>query len=99
MDLDSDQLLANAVRDGVREAVKAKFTTNYNNPLEKPINDAISVQTDSIRCLVRDAINSCLTDAEFRDSFAAAVRSTLAKSWKRRSTHSRATRRRGRGSR
>lgn len=78
MNIDADQLLENALRDGIRESVKQRFT-QYKNPLDDLITAAIARHSDSFRTMLDDSLKSCLGDAEFRESIADAVRHSLAK--------------------
>lgn len=78
MELDSDKLLEHAIRDGIREGVKSKFT-GYNKPLDALIESAIATHSGKFRVLLEDAIGSCVNDAEFRAEIATAVRHNLAK--------------------
>lgn len=79
MELNADELLANALRDGIREVVKAKFTQSYQNPLEGVLSSAISQHSEALRLLVSDAIAGLLADDLFRQSVVDQVRSLLAK--------------------
>jgi hypothetical protein len=78
MELDSDKLLEHAIRDGLRDAVKSKFT-GYNKPLDTLIETAISTHAQKFRAMLEDAIGSCVSDAAFRDEIKNAVHHNLAK--------------------
>lgn len=80
MQLDAEKMIEDAVRDGLREALKYKLTRDYNNPLDKIISDTIAQNSDGVRSLLSESLKSCLNDAESRSNIAASVRSTLAKS-------------------
>lgn len=79
MNIDTDQIFENAIRDGIRDGIKTKFNQGYSNPLDKLLNDAIATHTPKLRKLFEDAIASCIGDAEFVGEVASATRKTLAK--------------------
>ena len=80
MEIDTDKLIENAIRDGIREAVKNKFSSHYgDNPLSKLIESAVAKNADSFRELLGESMATCLKDGEFRDEIAKSVRHTLAK--------------------
>ena len=79
MEIDTDKLIENALRDGLREGVKAKLSSSYNNPVDKMIEQAITARNDEFRKLLDDALGSCLKEKQFRDDVKAGVRHTLAK--------------------
>lgn len=78
MNLDSDKLLENAIRDGIRDGIKSKFDS-YNSPLQKLLESSLEKHNASFRSMLEDAIGSCVNDAAFREDIAVAVRLTLAK--------------------
>lgn len=80
MELDANRLVVEAVRNGIQEAVKTRFSTTYDNPFQKILTQAIDGQAGAIRSLLDAAIASCLGDAAFRADIAQAVRHSLAKS-------------------
>ena len=41
MEIDADRMLENALRDGIREGIKSKFSQSYQNPADKIISGAI----------------------------------------------------------
>lgn len=79
MQIDADQLLLNGLRDGLREAIKAKLSSTYNNPFEKLMETAIAKHSDKFRGMLDEALSSALGDGEFRDTIRISVRSLLAK--------------------
>ena len=79
MELNTDQLLENALRDGIREGVKAKLASGYGSPLDKITSSALEKHEPEIRGLLVESIGSCLDDAVFRNDIKTAVRSVLAK--------------------
>lgn len=79
MEIDADKLLENAVRDGVREAVKQKFGATYQNPLDKLLEQAIAKHGDAIHSMLHEAMSSCIGDPKFREDVATSVRSTLSR--------------------
>lgn len=80
MEIDAERVLGDAIRDGLREAVKQRLGNHYGaGPVDKLIEGAIAQNSESIRSLLSEAMASCLGDAQFRDEIATAVRGTLAK--------------------
>ena len=79
MEINADELMANALRDGIREGIKSKMSSSYNNPLDKLIEVSIAKHGESFRLLLEESLKSCLGDNEFREQIAVAVRHTLAK--------------------
>jgi hypothetical protein len=79
MELNAEQLIANALRDGITEGVKRKFSEGYNSPLSKLIDDAITRHSAIFRELLESAIASALLDTDFRRQITAAVHHSLAK--------------------
>lgn len=79
MELDGDKLLENALRDGVRESIKARLSQSYNNPLDKIISESLSKQSGEFREMLEKSIASCVNDRLFREEIASAVRHSLAK--------------------
>ena len=77
-EIDADKLLLDAIRDGIREGVKAKFS-GYNSPLDKLVEGALTKHHAAFRELLENSIGSCLNDATFRDHIASAVRTSFAK--------------------
>ena len=79
MELDVDKLFEGAMRDAIREGIKAKFS-GYNSPLDKLCEAAMANHRAEFCTLLDESIASCVKDAEFRDEIATATRRTLAKS-------------------
>jgi len=79
MATDIDQEMLNAVRDGIRDGVKAKFSQSYSSPLDKLLQAAIDRHSGSFKSMLEDAIGSCVNDATFREEIASATRTLLAK--------------------
>ena len=79
MEIDTDKLLMNAIRDGLQDGIKSRFGSGYNSPLDKLLTSAIEKHSDAIKALLSDAISSCLTDSTFREQIAESTRHTLAK--------------------
>lgn len=78
MEINQEQMLENAIRDGLRDGVKAKFT-GYNSPIDKLIESAIQARTPELRTLLDESISACITDPEFRQNIREATSRTLAK--------------------
>lgn len=79
MEIDASKLLENAIKDGLREAVKSRFTASYNNPLDALITNALREQAVSLHTLITEAIRACVADNGFRLAIADGVRSQLCK--------------------
>lgn len=79
MELDTEKLLENCIKDGIREGVKHRLSQNYDNPLEKIIKDAIASKGNELRAMLTDAISGTIGDQEFRQEVARSVRTKLAK--------------------
>lgn len=60
MDINADQLLENALRDGLREGVKQKLTSGYNSPIDKLVSLAIEKHQSQLVELLSTAISSAL---------------------------------------
>lgn len=78
MEIDTDKLFENAIRDAIREGVKTKMN-GYNSPLDKLLEAAVKKHSDKFRQLLEDAIGSCVLEETFRDEIKQAVHRTLAK--------------------
>lgn len=74
-----DEVLNNAVREGIREGVKAKFNSSYGSPLAKLVDAAIEAKTSEFRGLLDESIASCMADPDFRSEIATATRTVIAK--------------------
>jgi hypothetical protein len=79
MEINADQLLENALREGMREGLKALMTRSYENPFEKVMKDGLARHAPAFHKLLSECVESCLGDATFRQQIAAQIRSTLAK--------------------
>jgi hypothetical protein len=79
MEIESDKLLLNAIKDGVREGIKTKMQSSYNNPIDKMITDAITRHDGELRKMLDESLLACMSDTAFRSEIATAVRHTLAK--------------------
>lgn len=79
MELDANELLKNALRDGIREGVKSKLSGGYNNPLDKLIESSIAAHDGEFRKLLNDGLSTCLGEGEFREEIKAQIRHVLAK--------------------
>ncbi len=79
MEINSDQLIENALRDAFREGVKALLSRGHINPLEKLITTGLDKFTPKLAALLDEGIASCVNDAEFRESIKSSIRQSLAK--------------------
>lgn len=78
VEIDGDQMLLTALRDGIRTAVTDKLK-GYNSPLDKLIEAAVTKHQAAFRELLESSIATTITDEDFRQQIAAAVRVNLAK--------------------
>jgi hypothetical protein len=78
MEIDTDRLFESAIRDAIRDGIKAKMT-GYNTDLDKLVSAAIAANAEKFRTLLETAIASAIDDAEFRREITAAVNHSLAK--------------------
>lgn len=78
VEIDTDKLFSNAIRDAITAGVKSQMT-GYNSPLDKLVKDSIEKHHAEFRALLEDAIGSCIKDDVFRENIAEATRHTLAK--------------------
>lgn len=78
MEVDADELLVNAIRDGIRAGVKSKFD-GYHSPIGDLIAGALKKHDAEFRGMLEDAIGSAIGDESFREEIASSVRSKLAK--------------------
>lgn len=78
MELDADKLLEHAIRDAIREGIKAKFT-GYNKPFDALVETAISNHGMAMRLMLEAAMATAINDPAFRSEIALAVRHNLAK--------------------
>lgn len=78
MEIDTDKLFENAIRDAIREGIKSKMG-GYNSELDKIVNAAITRHADKFRVLLEEGISEAVLDADFRKEIKQAVNRTLAK--------------------
>jgi len=78
MEINAEQIFENAIRDAIREGIKAKMV-GYNSPLDKLTTAAIEAHYGQFRTLLEESIASCVSDSGFREEIASAVRHSLAK--------------------
>lgn len=74
----TDEILNNAIKDGIREGIKAKFS-GYNSPLDKLVSTAIEANTQAFRGMLEESIASCVNDPDFREEIKSATRTVIAK--------------------
>jgi hypothetical protein len=79
VDIDADALIVNAVRDAIREGIKAKFQQSYQNPFDPLLTACLKRHEASLAGLIGEAIGLAVCDPAFRQEVAAAVRASLAK--------------------
>lgn len=79
MELDSDKIISESVRDGIREGIKKRLMDGYNSPLSRLLESAIETHSVKFKQLLEYSIGTCIEDAAFREEIASSVRHTLAK--------------------
>ena len=79
MEIDANKLLADALRDGLREGIKNALTRTYNNPLDEFIVKVLQANAAAFRGLIEEAVTSAAGDPEFRCQIVESTRHTLAK--------------------
>ena len=79
MEIDINEALANAIRDGLREGIKSRLSAQYGNPLDKLISEAVASSESGFRKLLETSLAACVSDEEFRRQIAESVRAVLAK--------------------
>lgn len=78
-EIDVVKLMTGVIQNGVIEGIRQKMTSTYNNPLGDMVDKMVNDQADSIRDLIRYAIQSCVAEESFRDEIRLAVRTNMAK--------------------
>jgi hypothetical protein len=78
MEIDTDKLFENAIRDAIREGVKSKMG-GYNSSLDKLVDAAIAKHSDKFRALLEESISTAVLDDSFRVEVKQAVHKNLAK--------------------
>ena len=78
MNIDSDKLFQDAIRDALRSGVAEKLK-GYNSPLDGIVRTAIEKHSGMFRALLEEAIGSAVVNPEFRQEITAAVHRNLAK--------------------
>ena len=79
MEIDTDKLLFETLRDGLREGIKNSLSRSYNSPLDTFINETLKKHDKTFRDIIGEAVGSLATDAEFRRQIVDSTRHTLAK--------------------
>lgn len=80
MEIDTEQLLLNAIKDGLREGVKSRMTNGYSsNPFDKAIGETLAKFDGQVRDIIASAMKSAIDDEVFRDDMRVSIRSILAK--------------------
>lgn len=79
MEVNADQLLENAIRDGIRKGVTEKFGSHYDNPLDALIKASLEKHCGTLRAMLEEAIGSCVADKSFREEIQSAMRAVLAR--------------------
>lgn len=77
MNIDIEKLLETAVRDGFVQAVTDKSMAHYDNPFKKLLELSIQDQNESLRALVGESVQKCVSDPAFRAEVATGIRSMM----------------------
>jgi len=78
MEINSDEVVSEAIKVGFIEAVKEQFG-GYHSPVELMIKNAIKNAESEIQGILNEAIKDCLSDTVFRDNLKESTRCCLAK--------------------
>lgn len=68
-----------AIRKGIETGVAGLFSNSYGNTYHKKIEELVSQNFDGLRSLMTEAINSCVSDAQFKEEIKASFRQQVAK--------------------
>ncbi len=79
MQIDPEKLFLDAIREGVRDGIKSKFSSSYQNPLDGMVTAAIEKHKPEIISLIAESIGSLLGNTDFRDSIKSQVASQMSK--------------------
>ena len=79
MNIDADQVLENAIKDGLRKAVEKQLGDPYRSPVEPLIKDAIEYHKTELMKLLNSAIKECVADEDFCETIKSDVRKSLSK--------------------
>lgn len=80
MEIETEKLLLNAIKDGLRDGVKQRMANAYgSNPFDAAINETLKSHGGEIRALINEAMSSAISDEAFRASMREQIRSILAK--------------------
>lgn len=79
MELNADQMIHDAIRDGLRKGIEERLTRNYSNPFDKVLTDCVDQEARNIRGIVSDAIKECVNDSGFVGELKKQLRTVLAK--------------------
>ena len=76
--MDIQQAITNAIQDGIRDGVKSKLTSQYQNPLDPFIQQALGENGNAIRAIISDALKMALNDEGFVEQLRDQLRHKLA---------------------
>lgn len=77
--MDVNDILMNAIQDGIRDGVKQRLANSYgDNPLVKMIESVLKQHDEKFRTLLYGAVQSAVLDESFREEIKTAVRHKLA---------------------
>lgn len=77
MEISLEDQVFNAIKDGIREGVKAKLN-GYQSPLDKMIAEVLTKYDSLFRSLLSTSIESAMLNDEFREQIATQIRHKLA---------------------
>lgn len=78
MEINADQLLIDAIKDGLRKGIADKIT-GYGSPLDALIKSVIEGHSGALRSLLDSAITTAINTDSFQKEITAAVHRNLAK--------------------
>lgn len=74
-----EQQMQDWIREGVKEAIKSRLGSQYSSPVNSMVDEVIKKQCPDLAELLKEAIQSCVTDESFREEIKAGARKSLAK--------------------
>jgi hypothetical protein len=77
--MDINEQIAKAINAGIVEGIKTQLTRSYQNPLDKLIEQSINERSGELKGLIREAIDSCASNEEFRQQVIQQTHAVLAR--------------------
>lgn len=77
--MDIEATLMRAIQDGIRDGVKSRLSSNYDNPMTSLITEVLKEHDAAFRRMLAESLESAVGDERFREEIRTSVRHTLAK--------------------